>query len=1077
LTAIQKFYLHDANSAVSGTLPTGEHSASSPSVTASGATTPRTMTGTAGSSQASAALTTGANNSAQPSWFRTFVSVPLAAQTIGAGNWQLSLAGKEANASSNLHFTAVIYAWRPSTGAVVGSLITDVASASTTEPGTGQTAVNDTTIAGTAVEIADGDVLVCEIWRDATVQQGTATAYLNTVYYDGTTEASTTNEAAFILAPTNIFPQGDTAPTFGITTGYPQGAGAGANNTTAIALNPGSAVGDVLFLIVGIGSTSITSSGVSSSKSTGWTKVKSYVDSTATWTMEVWMGTCNSTGTHTVTVTYSGSVAAITGEIDAYSFHSSRTSPVWWVATTGGQHDTASTTPAMPTLTPSVDGSQAYLGAVEPANTSQAGATAKYTYTVLDSAWLTGAQSIGVVGAQSPATAQNTSGTATAVGIIFSDAPISGTGSAGVKKPSLAGTATNTGGGSDSGTGSIALKKPSISIAANEKISGTGSAGVKKPSLSLAGKPRYLITGSAGMKKPSLSLAGKPRYLITGSVSLKKPSLDLSGVEEEPGTGSVSLKKPSVAASGKPKYIATGSLGLKKPALSVSASEKISGTGSASLKKPAISGTNESITKYSLFPSTDGPSSGTDSDDSKYTFGLHFKVTDTGVKFYGYRLWVASDQNTAAQDFALWHWTTNPATYVSSSLITSGTLIAGQWNDVLLSVPIDLTNGEEYISVRSVNKTGLTGGRYYSHSSHYWDTGDGAAGITNGPLYAFYDSEEPQGLGQMTFYVASGSVDVTDPAQFPGSEFNSSHYWSDVIVGTGSVPDTGTGSIALKKPSLSLAGKPRYLITGSAGMKKPSLSGSGPAEKISGTGSCGIKKPSLSLSGKEKVSATGSIAVKKPAISIAAKEKISGTGSCGVKKPSLSGSGPAEKISGTGSISLKKPNIHGSSSTLIAGSGGASLKKPSLSGSGPAEKISGTGSCGVKKPAISISAKEKTSGTGSCGVKKPHISAVGREEISGTGSCGIKKPVLTLSGKEREAATGSVSLKKPHISGSGTVAYRATGTGSLAVKKPHLDLEGTEAIYGSGDLHMKKMRLEAHQSSIPSNALFIFTSV
>src|SRR5215469_6920692 len=119
----QKFYFHDASSAVSGTLPaTGtSQSATSPSVTATGAGTNRTMDGSKGTTQASAAMTTLANTSAQPSWFRRFVSPTLKAQTIASGNWQLSLAGSENNANANIHFTGCAYIWRPSTGALVGS--------------------------------------------------------------------------------------------------------------------------------------------------------------------------------------------------------------------------------------------------------------------------------------------------------------------------------------------------------------------------------------------------------------------------------------------------------------------------------------------------------------------------------------------------------------------------------------------------------------------------------------------------------------------------------------------------------------------------------------------------------------------------------------------------------------------------------------------------------------------------------------------------------------------------------------------------------------------------------------------
>jgi hypothetical protein len=90
---------------------------------------------------------------------------------------------------------------------------------------------------------------------------------------------------------------------------------------------------------------------------------------------------------------------------------------------------------------------------------------------------------------------------------------------------------------------------------------------------------------------------------------------------------------------------------------------------------------------------------------------------------------------------------------------------------------------------------------------------------------------------------------------------------------------------------------------------------------------------------------------------------------------------------------------------------------------------------------------------------------------------GLKKPSLTISAKEREAATGSASLKKPSLSASGTVTYHSIGTGSIGLKKPSLSLAGSESIFGTGSIHMKKMRLDAHEFSVPANALFAFWPV
>ena len=973
--SIQKFYFHDA-SASGGTLPNTEHSAQSATKQDATATTARTMTASAGSSQASATFTLNSSASAQRSWFRTFVSAPLAAQTIGAGNWQLSAAASEGNADSNLHLTCVIYAWRPSTGAVVGSLVSDFL-ASTGEPtGTNaQIAINDTTIAGTAVDILDGDVLVCEIWRDATVPGATGRA--NTFFYDGTTEASATNCASFLLAPVDIYVSGEVGPTFSRTTGYPQGAGAGANDTVAIALNPGSAVGDSLYIYVLIGSNTITSTGVSSSRSTGWTKIKSFNDSTATLTMEIWQGTITSTGTHTVTVTYSASVAAVFGEIDADSYHSSRTSPVWWSAVQGGQHDTAATTFNMPTLTPSINGAQAYIGLASPANGAQAGTTPEYTYTPLDSTFVTVVSKVGVSGSQTPNVTQSSSGTASVVAAIISDAPISGTGSIGLKKPSLAGTGSSSGGGTDSGTGSVALKKPALSIAAKEKISGTGSAALKKPSISVAAKEKYVITGSVSLKKPALSVAAKEKYIITGSVALKKPALSESGKETISGTGSVSLKKPSLFGN--------------------------------------------QIAAQTLFDQPSSPATIV-SDTAGYTLAMEFYVSEeipfTGVWFYSEPsasqlptwagLYRVSDQAQLAANHPDPGW--------------SGGVGDG-WVKSTFDGSIILDPAEHY-RVFVYGPGGV--GNWYTATSHYWLSGPGSADITNGVITA--PSNAHSSGGQDSYNA--------DTVAYPASSFNESNYWVDVEVGSAPSIDEGSGSVSLHKPSLSASGTEKISGTGSVALKKPALSIAA-KEKISGTGSAALKKPALSVAAKEKESGSGSVSLKKPSISIAAKERYILTGGVGLKKPALSGSGPAEKVSGTGSVSLKKPQLFIFSSNNVSGTGSISLKKPALSVSAK-EKISGTGSCGLKKPGISGSVREKINGTGHISVKKPSLTLAGKEKETGTGSVSLKKPALSGSGTAhpRTVGTGSIALKKPVL----TISAREkiSGTGSVTIHKPHI---------------------------------------
>ena len=196
------WYFHDAATSNTGTLPNSEHSTlTSGGTPPAGNTTQRQMTGTIGAGQVSAAGTTAASTTAQAMLLRMFESPPLAAQVIAAGTWQLHLGASESNTGSNFSPTVCVYAWRPSTGAVVGTFLDHPANA--TEPGTSETAVSATTLTGSAVTVANGDILVCELWR-ASIAQTAATARTNTAYYNGTTADSASSNAAYLRSPLDV---------------------------------------------------------------------------------------------------------------------------------------------------------------------------------------------------------------------------------------------------------------------------------------------------------------------------------------------------------------------------------------------------------------------------------------------------------------------------------------------------------------------------------------------------------------------------------------------------------------------------------------------------------------------------------------------------------------------------------------------------------------------------------------------------------------------------------------------------------------------------------------------------------
>jgi hypothetical protein len=191
-----KFYLHNALTTDTGTLPSSTISASTPTVDLAG-TTNRSMDGTIGSSQSTASGSTQATTNAQSMLFGRFCSAPIKAQTIASQTITFDCGFSESNVNSNFQLQISLAVWRPGTGAVVGR-ITDLSGASA-ECGTGQsdTGIQTATSTSTSVTSQDGDILVCEIWRQS-FAQNMATSYTNTIYYDGTTEQNTSSEAAYV---------------------------------------------------------------------------------------------------------------------------------------------------------------------------------------------------------------------------------------------------------------------------------------------------------------------------------------------------------------------------------------------------------------------------------------------------------------------------------------------------------------------------------------------------------------------------------------------------------------------------------------------------------------------------------------------------------------------------------------------------------------------------------------------------------------------------------------------------------------------------------------------------------------
>lgn len=156
-----------------------------------------------GAAQASIAHNSDASTVARDNYMARFTSAPLAAQTLSAETWTAALALSEGNAAANSFLNLSVYVWRPSTSAVVGFIYD-----SHTNLGVEWAAGEDgivATFAGAAVTTLADDVLVLEVWRHAV--QGMATAYAQTLYYNGATDvvdATTADAASYLSKPATV---------------------------------------------------------------------------------------------------------------------------------------------------------------------------------------------------------------------------------------------------------------------------------------------------------------------------------------------------------------------------------------------------------------------------------------------------------------------------------------------------------------------------------------------------------------------------------------------------------------------------------------------------------------------------------------------------------------------------------------------------------------------------------------------------------------------------------------------------------------------------------------------------------
>ena len=195
-----------------------------------------------------------------------------------------------------------------------------------------------------------------------------------------------------------------------------------------------------------------------------------------------------------------------------------------------------------------------------------------------------------------------------------------------------------------------------------------------------------------------------------------------------------------------------------------------------------------------------GPSTPT-SYSGNYLAGVAWQVTQANMWLQGYWWWVCnSGQQTGPQKFALWQpVTAGTAILIPGSVVTSGGLLAGQWNYVPLAAPIPLTiSGTTVFQGSSpyIAATGYVSATGFPETDNQFGSGQPYTnGIVNGPLVGYSDGTAGSAsnlvpvasVGQGLFATSSA-----DPAAAcPFGVFNSANFWMDIQVSDAPPPGYG----------------------------------------------------------------------------------------------------------------------------------------------------------------------------------------------------------------------------------------------------------------------------------------------
>ncbi len=380
----------------------------------------------------------------------TSITATPRAESTGTVDVTVLTPGGTSATSSADHFTFVtpspptVVSVSPSSGPTSGGT-------SVTITGTNFTGASAVDFGSTA---ATGVVVNSATSITATAPAGTGTVDVTVTTPGGTSATGSADQFAY------------TASTVAITAVGTMASNASTAVTT-LAVTP-QHVGDLMLLAVKVASTSISASSVSGGGVGTWTRAEGPYTGYAGHDLEIWKGTVSTTGSSTITVTFSGSVTSISTGLVSQEFSGTGSGTTWGVDTGAGISNASSATVTFPKLTPSASG-ELYFAYAAVANTASAGTTSGFTYGLTPDGNVA-TYDTNVSAATQPTATQSPAGVSGGLGVL-----ITATGSS-VPAPTV--TGVSPGSGSTAGGTSVTITGTNLTGATTVMFGATAATNV-----------------------------------------------------------------------------------------------------------------------------------------------------------------------------------------------------------------------------------------------------------------------------------------------------------------------------------------------------------------------------------------------------------------------------------------------------------------------------------------------------------------------------------------------------------------------------------------------------------------------